>query len=214
MKVSPSFLTADFQHLHSEILSIQAAKWLHFDVMDGLFVPNKTYDEHVLAEIRKYSRQYFDCHLMIENPDEHLQKYIDAGADSVTFHIEAHQKSVENTIRLIRQANKAVGISIKPDTLVNEIYPYLKDVDLILIMSVEPGKGGQRFMTSSLEKIKLLADIRSKEGYQFAIEVDGGINNETIKLVEAAGADVVVVGSYLFNQADRNSAIKELENES
>jgi ribulose-phosphate 3-epimerase len=150
---------------------------------------------------------------MIEHPDEQLAKYVEAGADSITFHYEALQESVQHTINLIHSLHKKVGISIKPDTDVSVLLPYLSQLDLILIMSVEPGKGGQKFLASALEKIKLLVKLRKEFEYQYLIEVDGGINLDTAKAVKAAGADVIVVGSFIFNHQDRASLIMELEND-
>lgn len=211
MIVAPSFLTADFSRLKSEIESVSSASWLHFDVMDGHFVENKTYDESIVSEVRQYSSQFFDVHLMIQHPDNHVQKYIQSGAQSVTFHIEAEQLSVRHTIEKIHEMNCEAGISIKPGTPVEELVPYLKEIELVLIMSVEPGKGGQKFLTSALDKIRFLDHYRKQHYLSFWIEVDGGINDETIEYVKTSGADVVVVGSYLFNQTDRNDRIEVLE---
>jgi ribulose-phosphate 3-epimerase len=213
MIVSPSFLTADFNKLDSEIKSISSAKWIHFDVMDGIFVPSKTYDETTLSEIKNYSDQFFDCHLMIENPDKLAHKYVEAGASLVTFHYEAKQESVSKTIDIIHDLGANVGISIKPYTDVADLVPYLDQVELILIMSVEPGKGGQKFMEQSLKKIAFLSSMREQGGFRYYIEVDGGINELTLPLVKKAGADVVVVGSYLFKQENRNQVIWDLEHE-
>jgi len=211
MICSPSFLSCDFTKLESEILSINEAKWLHFDVMDGIFVPNTTYKHEILMKIKKFSNQFFDCHLMIAEPEKHYQDYIDAGADLITFHYEATENSLE-LIKAIKSKGIKVGISIKPDTDVTVLNEYLDQLDLILIMSVEPGKGGQKFITNSLNKIKYLSDIRIKKGYNYLIEVDGGINFDTAKLVKEVGNDVIVVGSFIFNKVKRNELVRELEN--
>lgn len=211
MICSPSFLSCDFSKLESEIKSISEAKWLHFDVMDGKFVPNTTYDFHMLKLIKQISDQYFDCHLMIEKPEKIYEKYILAGADLLTFHYEATKQPVA-LMKAIKSKKIKVGISIKPDTDVSVLDALLPDLDLILIMSVEPGKGGQKFLSNSLDKIKYLSEKRKKYNYDYLIEVDGGINFETAKLVKEAGCDVIVVGSFIFNSNNRNDLITELEN--
>ena len=211
MICSPSFLTCDFNKLESEIKSISEAKWLHFDVMDGKFVPNSTYDFHMLKLLKKLSNQFFDCHLMIENPKKYIEKYILAGADLVTFHYEATENPL-SLIRYIKSRDVKVGISIKPNTDIRVLDNILSEVDLVLIMSVEPGKGGQKFISKSLDKIKYLNSKRKIENYNFLIEVDGGIDLDTAKLVSDVHCDVIVVGSYIFNRSNRNELIKELEN--
>lgn len=211
MICSPSFLSCDFSILESEILSINEAKWLHFDVMDGLFVSNTTYDHKILSEIKKISNQFFDCHLMIEQPEKYYLNYIEAGADLVTFHYEATKDSLA-LIKAIKSKGVKVGISIKPETKVSVLDPFLSELDLVLIMSVEPGKGGQKFISDSLNKIKYLFNKRTKHKYNFLIEVDGGINFETAECVKNAGNDVIVVGSFIFNEQNRNKLVQELEN--
>ncbi|MDY0024050.1 MAG: ribulose-phosphate 3-epimerase [Candidatus Izemoplasmatales bacterium] len=211
MIVSPSFLSSDFSKLKEEILSINNAKWLHFDVMDGLFVENKTYDHKLINEIKDYSNQFFDVHLMIEKPEMHIDKYVKSGADLITFHYEATSKP-EDLIKKIKDKNVKAGISIKPDTPVFLLDQLLNELDLILIMSVEPGKGGQKFIPNSIEKIEYLNKKRIENNYNYLIEVDGGINKETAKTVMLAGCDVIVVGSYIFNSDNRKELIGELEN--
>lgn len=212
MIVAPSFLTADFTCLQAEIESIAKAKWLHFDFMDGIFVVNTTYDEKILCEIKKYSNQFFDCHLMIADPRAKIAGYKAAGADLITFHYEAAKEEMFETIQQIRDSGCQVGVSIKPDTNPEVLLPYLNELDLILIMSVEPGKGGQEFIPESLDKIRFFAGLKKIEGYGYLIEVDGGINLMTAKMVKAAGADVIVAGSYIINNPDRNGIIEVLEN--
>ena len=199
-------------NLPAEIKSISSAKWLHFDIMDGVFVPNKTYDHHLVSEVKNYSHQFFDCHLMVDNPIPDIIRYVKAGADLITVHIEALGISTKVAIESIRNLNVKVGLSIKPMTNIDELLPYLDDIDLILIMSVEPGKGGQKFIDSSIDKISFLHEYRKKNQLNYLIEVDGGINLSTAKLVSLAGADVVVAGSSIFNRNDRDVAISELEN--
>ncbi|NLF48637.1 MAG: ribulose-phosphate 3-epimerase [Acholeplasmataceae bacterium] len=212
MIVAPSFLTANFSILRDEIESISQAKWLHFDVMDGRFVPNTTYDARMVSRIRSFSNQFFDCHLMIDNPKAQIGKYIAAGAELVTFHVEAAKDETEECIQLIKDWGAKVGISLKPKTPIERLDAFLSQVDLVLVMSVEPGKGGQSFMEDSLGKIAYLRRFRNDNKCSFLIEVDGGINYETAKKVKEAGADVIVSGSYIFNQRDRNQVIGVLEN--
>ena len=211
MIVSPSFLSCDFNHLESEIRSISISPWLHFDVMDGLFVSNKTYDHTMLKRLKPITNQFFDCHLMIDRPENYVSDYIAAGANLVTFHYEAVQVSVDSVIQQIRASGSKVGLSVKPATDITLIAPFLKDLDLVLVMSVEPGKGGQKFIPESLDKIAWLVEERKRLEHRFLIEVDGGINEETVKLVKTVGADVVVAGSFVFYSHDRPKAIRVLE---
>lgn len=211
MICSPSFLSSDFTKLKEEIISVNNAKWLHFDVMDGKFVSNKTYDYLMVKEVNKYSNQFFDVHLMIEEPEKYIDEYIKAGADLITFHYEATTNPLD-LIRKIKKYGKKAGISIKPDTHIEVLDQLLEELDLVLIMSVEPGKGGQKFLPSSIDKISYLNKKRLENKYGYLIEVDGGINLETAKTVRQSGCDVIVVGSFLFNRTDRKKLIEELEN--
>jgi ribulose-phosphate 3-epimerase len=212
MIVAPSFLTANFSILRDEIESVSRARWLHFDVMDGHFVPNVTYDARMLSRIRAFSSQFFDCHLMIDDPISQIEQYIVAGAELVTFHVEAAGETTKECISLIKSHNVKVGISLKPNTPIEQLDSILSLVDLVLVMSVEPGKGGQAFQPDSLRKIAYFERFRSEKGLKYLIEVDGGINLDTAKLVKSAGADVIVSGSYIFNQTDRAILIEALEN--
>jgi ribulose-phosphate 3-epimerase len=212
MIVSPSFLTADFNQLETEIKSIMTAEWLHFDVMDGKFVPAVTYDHQIVSQIKQYSSQFFDCHLMVDNPVSDIYRYARAGADLITVHLEALGPTTMIALESIKALGVQCGISIKPMTPVEDLIPYLSKVDLVLIMSVEPGKGGQKFMESALDKIAYLNQYRQIHNSNFLIEVDGGINLSTGKLAALAGADVLVAGSFIFNREDRKKAIEELEN--
>lgn len=211
MICSPSFLSCDFTKLETEIKSINHAKWLHFDVMDGIFVENRTYDEEMVKNIKAISHQFFDVHLMIIEPEKHMEKYINAGADLITFHLEATEEPLD-LIKKIKKSNVKAGISIKPQTSVESLDLLLPYLDLILIMSVEPGKGGQKFIEDSLTKISYLSRKKQLYNYEYLIEVDGGINLETAKRVRESGCDVIVVGSFLFNSSNRNQLIEELEN--
>lgn len=211
MICSPSFLTANLSDLKNEIESINKSKWLHFDVMDGVFVPNKTYDHSMVKKIKPYSKQFFDVHLMIANPEIFYNDYIKEGADLVTFHYEATENPIE-LIKNIKNNGILAGISIKPETDIRVLDDLLPMVDLILIMSVEPGKGGQKFIPESIDKIIYLNEKRNNFNYKFLIEVDGGINLDTAKTVSQVGCDIIVVGSYIFNSSNRNNLIEELEN--
>ncbi len=211
MIVAPSFLTADFSQLESEIKSIASSLWLHFDVMDGVFVTNKTYDHTMVEQISKWSSQVFDVHLMVMEPELVFQAYADAGADLITFHFEAVKCSVFDAIKALKQLGVRVGISVKPNTMIQLLEPFLPYIDLVLVMSVEPGKGGQAFLPQAIDKIKWLDEKRTTLHLQYLIEVDGGINLQTGKLVKSAGADVLVAGSYVFNRENRDQAIEELE---
>lgn len=212
MIVSPSFLTADFSDIEAEIRSIQFAKWLHFDVMDARFVPNYTYNQEMVRLVRQFSNQFFDVHLMIENPEKEIAGYANSGANLITFHLEAAMERTKTLIDLVKSFNIQCGISIKPGTDHRQLIPYLHDLDLVLIMSVEPGKGGQKFIEESVERIQFFDEYRKANHLNYKIEVDGGINLETVHKVKKAGCDVVVAGSYIFNRKDRKKAIMELEN--
>lgn len=211
MIVAPSFLTADFTKLEEEIKSIATSPWLHFDVMDGVFVANKTYDETMIKQVSKWSTQVFDVHLMVVEPELVFQAYADAGADLITFHFEAVKCSVFDAITALKHLGVRVGISVKPNTMIQLLEPFLPYIDLVLVMSVEPGKGGQSFLPQAIDKIKWLDEKRIELHLQYLIEVDGGINIQTGKLAKQAGADVLVAGSYIFNQEDRHQAITALE---
>ncbi|MDT8336649.1 MAG: ribulose-phosphate 3-epimerase [Candidatus Izemoplasmatales bacterium] len=211
MIVSPSFLSSNFNKLKEEILSVNQSKWLHFDVMDGKFVKNQTYDFKLVKEVKQYSKQFFDVHLMIENPENDFINYVNSGADLITFHYEATNDPL-NLIKTIKDKGVLAGISIKPNTKVEVLNNLLPHLDLILIMSVEPGKGGQEFISNSLNKIDYLHQKRLEYNYSYYIEVDGGINLENAQRVRLAGCDVIVVGSFLFKNSNRGNLIGELEN--
>jgi ribulose-phosphate 3-epimerase len=206
-------LAADFKNLELEIkrVSKAGAKWLHLDVMDGHFVPNISFGPVVLASIAKVSNLFLDVHLMIAQPDKYADEFIKAGAKLISFHIEALKApQVLKLIKHIKSSKVKVGIAIKPKTDVSIILPYLKLIDLVLVMSVEPGFGGQKFMPLAVEKIKTIKNFIMKNKLKTLIEVDGGINLETAKLCAEAGVDVLVAGSYLFGAKDLSSKIKAL----
>lgn len=215
--VAPSILSADFSTLYLDIkdLKEQGASYLHFDVMDGHFVNNISFGSYVLSSISKKIELIKDIHLMISNPKKYYLDFVKAGADIITFHYEAlnNDEEIFNLIKEIKNSGVMVGISIKPGTEVNKIIPFLNDIDLILVMSVEPGFGGQKFMSSSLNKIEFLKKEREKNNYHYKIEVDGGINSETAPLVKKSGADILVSGSYIFKSENRKNAINLLKGE-
>ena len=211
--IAPSLLAADFKNLELEIkrVSKAGAKWLHLDVMDGHFVPNISFGPVVLASIAKVSNLFLDVHLMISHPDKYADEFIKSGAQLITFHIEALKSAqVLKLIKHIKSKKVKVGIAIKPKTKVESILPYLKLIDLVLVMSVEPGFGGQKFMPLAVEKIKSLRAYIKKNKLKTLIEVDGGINLETAKLCADAGVDVLVAGSYLFGAKDLTNKLKAL----
>lgn len=194
--IAPSLLAADFSDLKNEIEKVEkaGAEYLHLDVMDGAFVPNISFGAPVISSIRKHSNLVFDVHLMVENPDRFIKDFVDAGADIITVHAEA-TKHLNRTVQLIKSYGKKVGISLNPSTPLEMIKHELKNIDMVLIMTVNPGFGGQAFIENMTDKIK---DLRALDT-NIDIEVDGGINSETGKKVKEAGANVLVAGSYIFN---------------
>lgn len=195
--ISPSILACDFMHLEDEIKRLESTdcEWIHLDVMDGNFVPNLTFGYDLISKIRPLTNKVLDVHLMITNPLEYIEQYVQAGGDYITFHIEVDE-DIQATIDLIKANGKKVGIAIKPTTPLKMLLPYLNQIDLILVMSVEPGFGGQNFIESSYDIIRQLEVMRDYHNYSYLISVDGGVNNKTKSLCD--NADVLVSGSYLF----------------
>jgi ribulose-phosphate 3-epimerase len=212
IKISPSALACDLTRMGEEVCEIEraGAEMVHLDVMDGVFVPNSSFGLAVLEALRKKSTMFFDVHLMIDKPEKYIERYItECGADLVTFHLEATDVPDE-CLEMIKKHGKCAAVSIKPKTPVEAVYPYLDRCDMVLIMTVEPGFGGQSFMPDMLEKVKALRAEIERRGLNVDIQVDGGINSETAKLARAAGANVFVAGSAVFKAADRRAAIDAL----
>ena len=205
IQISPSILSADFSQLGNEIkrLNKAGADMIHVDVMDGHFVPNLTIGPPVIKALKKNSSIPFDVHLMISPVHEYIEAYADAGADIITIHPEATE-NLQQSIDRIKKFKKKVGVSLNPKTEVDVIREFLDQIDLVLIMSVNPGFGGQKFMPEVLSKVKKLADIRNKEKLAFDIEIDGGINFDNSKLAIAAGANILVSGTTIFKSNDGN----------
>ncbi len=211
IQISPSVLSADFLTLAEDLKRLESAgvDMIHLDVMDGIFVPNISFGPPVISSIRKHTNLPFDVHLMIDRPHRYLKEFA-AAADFLGFHYEAGS-DVFKTLSEIREYGKKTCLTIKPNTKPEEIFPFLPLCDMVLVMSVEPGFGGQKFLPSALEKLRILKELAQKHGYSYLLEVDGGINQETAPLAVAAGADVLVVGSYLFSSPDMAATVANLK---
>ena len=201
MKIAPSILSADFAELKTEVKRVANAPYLHIDIMDGQFVDNLTFGPNVVKALRPHSSQVFDCHLMVINPEKYIKAFAQAGADIIGVHIEA-TAHIHRVLSQINQAGVKAEVVINPGTPVAAIKEVLPLVDQVLVMTVDPGFGGQAFLTETVSKVKELAQLRLQAGLQFEIEVDGGVNADTIKTVTAAGADVAVAGSFVFGSDD------------
>ncbi len=198
--LAPSLLSADFSSLENAIKQIEenGGSVVHIDVMDGQFVPEITYGQPVVRSIRKLTKLPFDVHLMVENPENKIDSFVDAGADWITFHYEATNHA-HRLIQMIHEKGKLAGVSICPGTPINLLSEILKCADIILVMTVNPGWGGQKIIQSCVEKIAELKKIREEKGYNYLISVDGGVNSQTLESVKSAGADIIVSGSAFFN---------------
>lgn len=212
VKVAPSILAADFANLQSEVQLVDqaGADWIHIDVMDGHFVPNITMGALVVDAIRPHTKLPLDVHLMIENPDQYIESFVKAGADIITVHVEAC-RHLHRTLQHIKSQGIQCGVVLNPHTPISTIEHVLEEVDVVLFMTVNPGFGGQSFIPSVLKKVKQLADLKQQHGYTFEIEIDGGVNKETVKECVAAGATVVVAGSAIYGASDKMQALRDIK---
>ena len=208
MKIAPSMLSCDFAKMGDELIRIDkgGADWIHLDVMDGHFVPNITIGPAIVSALRQYSKLPFDVHLMIDYPLDYIEQFAKAGADIITFHIEA-KSDIQATIDKIKSLGVKPGLVIKPKTSAEEVFPYLEQVDLILVMTVEPGFGGQSFMADMLPKVTAIKEKAKELGKDMLVEIDGGVNDKTISQAAKLGVDVCVSGTGVSNASDAKEAI-------
>jgi ribulose-phosphate 3-epimerase len=214
--VAPSILACDFAHLADEIGSVEAAgaDWIHCDIMDGHFVDNISFGPAIVGFVRKHTQLPLDVHLMIEHADHYVPRFVDAGANSITVHVESESRhDVAKTLEQIRAANCRVGLTLNPETAFAEVEPFLEGIDLLLVMTVHPGFGGQSFRADQMEKVKRASEWNKSRGQKVDIEVDGGINPETARISIENGANVLVAGTSIFHAKDYAKAIRELRNQ-
>ena len=213
VKIAPSILSADFARLGADIDSVGNADYIHFDVMDGVFVPNISVGLPVLESVRKYTDMFIDAHLMITEPKRYVKAFADAGADLVVFHVEADDEAgIAEAVDIVKSSGKKVGLALKPATPAEAVEEYIDKLDLVLVMTVEPGFGGQKFMIDQMDKVSAVRRMIEEKGLDCELEVDGGVNRETIVLAKNAGADVFVAGSSVFKAPDRRAEIEALRN--
>lgn len=206
MQIAPSVLASDFTKLRQELGRVSAADYIHLDIMDGHFVPNISYGPDVVAQLRPVTEIPFDVHLMITNPLKYLDRFVDAGADIICFHVECEDDTAQ-VIEAIKKAGKKPALAVKPGTDISRVYPFAEDLFMVLVMTVEPGFGGQKFMPEQMEKVRAL----KAKFPELLVEVDGGINRETIEACREAGVDICVAGTGVFRAEDAEKEIRFLQ---
>lgn len=211
VKVAPSILSADFGKMAEAVSFLKewGADWVHCDVMDGNYVPNITFGMPMIKALRKYSDMFFDVHLMIDKPERYIQQFCDAGASLITFHPDASE-NVQQGIDIAKENNVLIGLVVNADKDISIVEPYLSQLDVVLIMTVQAGFGGQSFREDCLKKVESIYNERKKNKYKYLIEIDGGVSLKTIDACKKAGCDVVVAGSAVFNADDKKEIIKQL----